>query len=333
MMGEPVEKIGKAKEKQPQEVMNSGFQAIGNEQKVPPETQPEDLTAFSPLVQDGGPQWGVPARDDEVFPWGDNSAMTGLEKLKQWSARKKEDRAFTDNPEAVKASLMNDDIPPDQKQLISNALDPIPVDHLADLSHDGIKIQVAENSDQYAHYRKKDSTIYLSQQLMDDLSDPAKKDQAETVIRHEIGHAFLDSYVLGKGNFRNGFLNYVSKGPGGAPDSPPETQYGDYGFQETGDLLENDKPLPDSKPGEIHVNDEREEQFADAYATFFSPDGHGKGRLLRSGDTQAFALFVGSKSDKQVRIGNPFAKPLDVTQDPYYNQATSDDDPWGVWAR
>ncbi|MBI2266614.1 MAG: hypothetical protein HYU64_15865 [Armatimonadetes bacterium] len=211
------------------------------------------------------------------------------------------------DPAQVRSPLLDENLTPEQKALITNALEPLPPEHLTLLGHDNVRITVEKEARHYAHYRKKDSTIYLSEQLLQDLANPERNEMAETVVRHEIGHAFLDSYVLHNGTFGSAALRQVTDK----------------------DLK---KVVAAALKGRAAIDDQAEEDFANGYAAFFGRN-HGGGVA----DPVLLRLFSNIANDPSLRFG-PYISPqlgnfIARTHATYLAQANDDDDPWGVIAR
>ncbi|MBI2264930.1 MAG: hypothetical protein HYU64_07130 [Armatimonadetes bacterium] len=280
-------------------------------------TQPapqQDSTALSPLARKDAET--VP--QSEGFPW--TRVQDQMEALKR-------NPNFVENLGKGREALLDDSIPEDARRQIADALRSIPGEHLASLNQDNIGIKMEKDGTEYAHYRKNDSSIYLSPQLINDLLDPSKSRDAEAAIRHEIGHAVLDSYALRPASSQGSFRQYL--------DRDSDTHH--RGFSD--DLSRREK-------GERKVNDSLEENLADVYSFFFSPYQEDRIKLdqedarhfsndpyqvrLDEGNIGASMLWMGSLS--WAFFQNPIAPlPGDLSQDPYYRQTVLDDDPWGHW--
>ncbi|MBI2264928.1 MAG: hypothetical protein HYU64_07120 [Armatimonadetes bacterium] len=215
------------------------------------------------------------------------------------------------NSEKARNALLDPNIPEGRRKILSDALRSIPGDHLTMLNMDGIKIQVEDKGKHYAHYKKKDSAIYVSDRMMKDLEDPARSKDAESVLRHEIGHALIDSIILREGGAASSFTSYL--------DSPPATE---PGAQRRGVVEQATR----RNKGQIRVDDAVEEKLADTYADLFSPYSEERSRL-GSKDSQEIQLWTqtlsrGYQAGKEKPI-SPIVK--DYKEIPGYKQAVS----WG----
>ncbi|MBI2266482.1 MAG: hypothetical protein HYU64_15180 [Armatimonadetes bacterium] len=173
------------------------------------------------------------------------------------------------NSEKARSALLDSNIPESRRKLLSNALRSIPGDHLTMLNMDGVSIKVEDKGKHYAHYRKKDSSIYVSEPMMRDLEDPARRQYAEGALRHEVGHALVDSTILREGAHASAFVEYLDR------DSVVDPANGEPTARRRGTVEQTTR----RNKGALKVNDEQEEKLTDTYGDLFSPYPEERNRL------------------------------------------------------